>query len=58
MSDTKKHNFMRRLFHFIYPTKDTRYHLMSVDIECPRPHLSFFFKTIGTIHVNCFDQTF
>ena len=38
MSDTKKHNFMRRLFHFLYHTKDTQYQLMSVDIECPRQH--------------------
>ena len=32
MSDTKKHNFMRRLFHFLYRTRDTLYQLMSVDI--------------------------
>ena len=54
MSDTKKHNLMRRLFHFLYRTKDTRYQLMSVDIECP----ILFFLTIDTFHVNCFDQTF
>ena len=35
MSDTKKHNFMRRSFHFLYRTRDTLYQLMSVDIESP-----------------------
>ena len=24
MSDTKKHNFMRRLFHFLYRTRDNK----------------------------------
>ena len=32
MSDTMKHNFMHRLFHFLYGTRDTQYQLMSVDI--------------------------
>ena len=31
MSDTKKHNFMRSLIHFLYRTRDTRYQLMSAD---------------------------
>ena len=35
MSDTKKYNFMCRLFHFLYRTMDTLYQLMLVDIECP-----------------------
>ena len=35
---------MRRLFHFLYHTRDTVYQLMSVDIEYPWPHLSYFFE--------------
>ena len=35
MSDSKKHNFMLCLFHFLYCTRGTLYQLMSVDIECP-----------------------
>ena len=36
MSDTKKQNFMYApLIHFLYRTRDTVYHLMSVDIEYP-----------------------
>ena len=38
MSDTKIHIFCAA-YSTLYHTKDTRYQLMSVDVECPWPHL-------------------
>ena len=59
MSDTKKHNFMNSLFHFLYRTSDTQYQLMLVDIVSLTALILLFLKTtIGTFNVNCFDQTF
>ena len=63
MSDTKKHNFMRRSFHF-YTAPGTlyisRYQLIK-SVPDRTYHVSFFKnknkknkkKTIGTYHVNC-----
>ena len=49
---TKKHKFLRRLFHFLYHTRDTRYQLMSV-LSVPDLTNQAFIKKMDTFHANC-----